>query len=119
MSECETCRYKSESWDSEVCDRCTRADSNYEIDLISRKDTIDKAILVPIAKVVPEDKVVYRKVVFIEDIESLLPADRPTGRWISNHDGSWNCSECGLRVLIYAKGNFCPNCGARMKGGAE
>ena len=40
---------------------------------------------------------------------------RQNGRWVSNHDGSWNCSECGLRVLIYAKGNFCPNCGAKMK----
>lgn len=42
-------------------------------------------------------------------------ADRPTGEWVSNHDGSWNCSKCGLRVFVYAKGNFCPNCGARMK----
>lgn len=40
---------------------------------------------------------------------------RQNGRWVSNHDGSWNCSECGLRVFIYAKGNFCPNCGAKMK----
>lgn len=45
-----------------------------------------------------------------------LSADRPQGEWVSNHDGSWNCSECGLRVFIYAKGNYCPNCGARMKG---
>lgn len=49
-------------------------------------------------------------------IEALL-ADRPQGEWVSNHDSSWNCSECGLRVFIYAKGNYCPNCGARMKGG--
>ena len=45
-----------------------------------------------------------------------LSAER-TGEWISNHDGCWNCSECGLRVLIYAKGNYCPNCGAKMMGG--
>ena len=38
------------------------------------------------------------------------------GRWVSNHDGYWICSECGLRVLIYAKGNYCPNCGADMRG---
>lgn len=37
------------------------------------------------------------------------------GKWVSNHDGSWNCSECGLRVFIYAKGNYCPNCGVRLK----
>ena len=46
-----------------------------------------------------------------DTIEAL---NRLTGEWISNHDGSWNCSECGLRVFIYAKGNYCPNCGARM-----
>lgn len=51
-----------------------------------------------------------------EAIDMAIDAlqDRPQGEWISNHDGSWNCSECGLRVFIYAKGNYCPNCGARM-----
>ena len=52
----------------------------------------------------------------IKRLNKVKSADRPQGEWVSNHDGSWNCSECGLRVLIYAKGNFCPNCGARMKG---
>ena len=41
---------------------------------------------------------------------------RPQGEWISNHDGYWTCSECGLSFLFYAKGNFCPHCGAKMKG---
>lgn len=54
-----------------------------------------------------------------ELINAIPSADRPQGEWISNHDGSWNCSECGLRVFIYAKGNFCPNCGARMRGGED
>ncbi len=42
--------------------------------------------------------------------------DRPKGEWISRHNGYWKCSECGLSFLFYAKGNFCPNCGAKMKG---
>lgn len=46
-------------------------------------------------------------------------AEPRTGRWISNHDGSWDCSECGLHVLIYAKGNYCPNCGAKMGGDSK
>lgn len=54
-----------------------------------------------------------------EQIEALPSADRLTGEWVSNHDGSWNCSECGLRVFIYAKGNYCPNCGAKMNKGGE
>ena len=55
----------------------------------------------------------------IMQIDALPSVDKPQGEWISNHDGSWNCSECGLRVFIYAKGNYCPNCGAKMKGGTE
>ena len=56
----------------------------------------------------------------VKDALSIVPsADRPTGEWITKHDGSWNCSECGLRVFVYAKGNYCPNCGAKMKGGTE
>lgn len=43
-------------------------------------------------------------------------AEPKIGEWVPNHDGSWNCSECGLRVFVYAKGNFCPNCGADMRG---
>lgn len=50
------------------------------------------------------------------EIANKLSADRPHGEWISNHDDSWNCSECGLRVFIYAKGNYCPNCGCDMRG---
>lgn len=47
-------------------------------------------------------------------------AEPKTGKWVSNHDGSWNCSECGLRVFVYAKGNYCPNCGTKMyKGGDD
>lgn len=45
-----------------------------------------------------------------EWIEYTKPSE-----WISNHDGTWNCSNCGLRVLIYAKGNYCPNCGVKME----
>ena len=40
-------------------------------DLISRKAVIDKAITIPIAKIVTEDKVIYRRIVFVEDIENL------------------------------------------------
>ena len=47
------------------------------------------------------------------DIEVIEPK---RGEWISLHNGKWKCSECRIEVLIYAKGNFCPNCGADMRG---
>ena len=46
-------------------------------------------------------------------------ADRPQGEWIEQEDDYhhyWECSECGMGVGLDDIRNFCPNCGARMKG---
>ena len=124
-----------------VCDDCIWHVCNYnkvdwdgEEGYISRKDVLDKAILVPIAKVVPEDKVIYRRVVFIEDIESLPSADRPTGDWVrlereeNVYDlhgvPTWGinymCDKCGFITTAiqghFGQYKFCPNCGANMRG---
>lgn len=45
-----------------------------------------------------------------------LSADRPTGEWIENHNGTFTCDQCGCK---HSKSNYCPNCGARMEGGEE
>lgn len=42
-------------------------------DVISRQAALEKAINVPIAKVVTEDEVIYRKIIFADDIEKLPP----------------------------------------------
>jgi hypothetical protein len=48
-------------------------------------------------------------------------ADRPQGEWIyidepiiGNPYGRYKCSECNLEEPF--ESDFCPNCGARMKG---
>jgi RNA polymerase subunit RPABC4/transcription elongation factor Spt4 len=53
------------------------------------------------------------------------------GEWVNGVNGSKVCSMCGKEPLYTASGtsfattfykaksNFCPNCGAKMKGGAE
>ena len=51
----------------------------------------------------------------VDDAPSVVPKPKE-GEWISKHNGYWTCSECGLSFLFYAKGNYCPNCGAKMKG---
>ena len=82
-------------------------------DLVSRQAAIKNAHFPMI------DDAGY-EVVRVDDILALPSAKPKTGEWIPNHDGSWNCSECGLRVFVYAKGNYCPNCGAKMcKGGDD
>ena len=60
----------------------------------------------------------------IDQIRYVPSADRPQGEWINKHE--WDngflereCSLCGAMkpILMHtAKINYCPNCGARMKG---
>lgn len=48
------------------------------------------------------------------------PPERKTGRWIDNNIFSVHaieCSECGLCHLV--RTNFCPSCGADMRGEGE
>lgn len=46
-----------------------------------------------------------------------------TGEWIwSDEDMSWKCGNCGCvfeEIDWKPEYNFCPNCGARMKGGDD
>jgi len=63
------------------------------------------------------------------DISIEALKDRPQGEWIEEFNGNgWNdfwdytCSHCGkkyIRADYLYHANYCPNCGARMKGGAE
>ena len=57
-------------------------------------------------------------------IRALPSADRPQGEWIKvKNDGVWSyaeayaeCDQCHKVIFNGWKMNFCPNCGARMKG---
>lgn len=61
-------------------------------------------------------------------IEALKKPERAEGEWIVDEQGNAYCSECGLhttkdtlkRIAVVGtnKPKFCPNCGAKMKGGA-
>lgn len=57
----------------------------------------------------------------LKQLPSAQP-ERKTGRWIPHEDEDGEhygdkCSECGeWYVMPYGKTNFCPNCGADMKG---
>ena len=44
------------------------------------------------------------------------------GRWMFHDDDHWpwvTCSECGYYMDHTRKTAFCPNCGAKMKGGYD
>lgn len=58
-------------------------------------------------------------------IKAIPSADRPSGEWIddieaeSNGDYWANCSRCGMQIDVHENRgyyNYCPNCGARMRG---
>lgn len=49
----------------------------------------------------------------IEEAPSVTPKEPKTGEWIADVDG-YTCSECG--VFNTDDDNFCPNCGADMRG---
>ena len=68
---------------------------------------------------------------YVELIDMAIEAlqDRPEGEWTKTVDGNgWNewwvfkCPLCGATIVDEQsrswKYNFCPSCGARMKGGA-
>ena len=55
-------------------------------------------------------------------IEALPAADvAPVvhGRWVFGGDGCVICSKCNEEESNDNHRNFCPNCGAKMDGGAE
>ena len=63
----------------------------------------------------------------IIDQAPTIDVDGPQGEWIEEYHGNgWNdywdytCSNCGKKYeradAVLYKANFCPNCGARMKG---
>ena len=68
----------------------------------------------------------YRLIIPVEAIKAAPVADvAPVvhGRWIQVDSTKCRCSHCDIIALIalYPHGdkNFCPNCGAKMDGGAD
>lgn len=54
-----------------------------------------------------------------QDIIKRIPAadvvEQKRGRWIPSKEPPWlDCSECGQDSVEYT--NYCPNCGADMRG---
>lgn len=60
---------------------------------------------------------------FLDNIPTADVAPVVHGRWIQVDSTKCRCSHCDIIALIalYPHGdkNFCPNCGAKMDGGAD
>lgn len=94
--------------------------------------TFDKSYLLDIIKRAKE--VDINKLIFIESMNSdkrkmMLNALRTHGEWIQREEIFddeetprlvWGCKDCGFSLKsIHDKRNYCPNCGAKMKGGTQ
>lgn len=81
-------------------------------DLISRQDAIDAvAMNIPFITFTEDCKRTAQRI-----IGTVPSADRPTGEWVEEDEYGdlLVCSECGFANDY--KDNYCPNCGAKMKG---
>jgi len=93
-------------------------------DMIYREDAIDELMHIIPYKRYHNGEYVFllNKRECLKAIKAIPSADRPQGEWkrrlVDNgFNADWVCSECGYRVKTdFVSFNFCPHCGARMKG---
>lgn len=55
----------------------------------------------------------------LEKIDALPSIKQKKGKWLNNYQPGYKCSECGGYLEIDCgdvEMNFCPNCGADMRG---
>ena len=79
------------------------------IDISTGKDRFGRGIKVGISNAILR----------LENATTLtLDALRPKGRWLHHENGVAYCSECEMDAVEDGT-NFCPNCGADMRGGGE
>lgn len=64
--------------------------------------------------------------VMCKDILDYLEQEPKTGHWITNKANQggieevwYKCSECGWKNALLLPRNYCPNCGADMRGDKE
>lgn len=58
----------------------------------------------------------YDKAYIISTLEEVPKADRPQGKWTNAGVLTVHCSNCKSEFHELEAMNFCPNCGADMRG---
>lgn len=92
-------------------------------DMISREALVREVLGITI---VSPEVMNYANAIAVAIVDAPSVDAEPVrhGRWIDHPDDScslfngWKCSECE-QIVSGGRGNYCPNCGAKMDGGAE
>lgn len=90
-------------------------------DLISRQAAIDA--LIEWYGCEPSDIGAFENIV--KQLPSADAVERKRGRWVRKNIGGWHCSECDNQAPFPCMAScqyltdFCPNCGADMRGEAN
>lgn len=89
-------------------------DKGYNIGIETAIDLIDNA---PTVEAVPLD---FHEKCMDKTVKELLEA-RPKGEWLEPYEShiAQECSICHRQMPAPKWFNFCPNCGADMRGGGE
>ncbi|MBO4543258.1 MAG: hypothetical protein J5725_08780 [Bacteroidales bacterium] len=72
--------------------------------------------------IIAHERIAYERGVadgYAEALEEMKDKERPQGEWLDRNSGciQWiRCSICNKHQDYRAKTNFCPNCGADMRG---
>ena len=92
-------------------------------DVVSREAVLDGLASIAKAKARSDaQKVLMGRVMFFTEQLPLVTSKQRTGKWVAGQtigDG-FTCSECNVQYHMYPMSyQFCPHCGAKMKGESE
>lgn len=70
------------------------------------------------------DDFTFAKGSYFEALDRAINAleERPTGEWVHDKKSLWDIAKCSLckeTIIGYRDSNYCPKCGAKMKGEEE
>ena len=87
-------------------------------DLIKRSDAIDELMHIIPYKLYHNGEYIFllNKRECLKVIKAIPSADKPQGEWTNAGILTVHCSNCKSEFHELEAMNYCPNCGARMKG---
>lgn len=81
-----------------------------------KKDAVLSTIEAMFERCTTYDIIDYKELM-LEAVKVLPSADRPQAEWAEDEEGYWRCTNCGRKAeWEFFEDDYCPRCGARMKG---